>query len=118
MLQALSTKFDAGQGSFADDALQHAFAAASGHADLRGVNEKAVKATCMPFIKAKMAEVQAGGAQVLSLLCSTHNEIACQPLGKIMMLGLNIDIRFAWKAQVSRTLLLQRCICSSMQVAI
>lgn len=65
-LAAARTALDENGGKLPDDWLTAAVAAASKSAELAGLNEKSIKSTTMPFLKAKGAEAAEGGKQVSS----------------------------------------------------
>lgn len=79
-LGAAREVLDANGGTLPDDWLAAAVAAAAATEELAGLNQKSVKSTTMPFLKAKGAEAADGGRQVLALSISRSFRISC-PVG-------------------------------------
>lgn len=73
-LGAAREAFDANGGTLPDDWLAAAVSAAAATEELAGLNEKSVKSTTMPFLKAKGAEAAEGGRQVPA--CSISCRVA------------------------------------------
>lgn len=64
-LRAAREAFDRNGGKLPDNWIATAVDAAAATEELAGLNEKTVKSTTMPFLKAKGAEAAEGGRQVL-----------------------------------------------------
>lgn len=67
-LRAARLAFDKNGGKVPDGWIPSAVAAASESEELAGFNEKSIKSTTMPFLKAKGAEAAEGGKQVCNCL--------------------------------------------------
>lgn len=74
-LSSARAGLDANGDKLPDTWLADAVAAAAATPELAGLNEKSVKSTTMPFLKAKGAEAAEGGRQVQSSMLLSISEL-------------------------------------------